>query len=71
MHVLRRLRERIEKLAQAPGIGHTRGDLSRRPVRFWSEWSYYIVYETSDRGILVVRVLHGARDIEDLLSDED
>ena len=31
-------------VAERPGIGHTRADLAREPVRFWPVYSYLIIY---------------------------
>jgi plasmid stabilization system protein ParE len=59
--------ETIEKLAEAPGIGHTRQDLTSRPLKFWSVYSYLIVYDPESRPLTIVAVLHGARDVEQLL----
>ncbi len=32
----------VGKLAERPGIGHTREDLTDRPVKFWSVYSWHI-----------------------------
>jgi plasmid stabilization system protein ParE len=34
----------FEKLAQWPGQGHSRSDLTNRDVRFWPVGSYLVVY---------------------------
>ena len=55
-----------EKLAAMPGMGATRE--FKNPlfasVRFWP-----IFYEPTKRGIKLVRVLHGARDIDAAFED--
>ena len=61
------LEEAFELLAENPGIGHTRQDLTDRPLRFWSVFSYLVVYDPSSRPLSIVAVLHGARDVELLL----
>lgn len=33
------------KLAERPGIGHTRPDLTDRQLKFWSVYSYLVVYD--------------------------
>ena len=33
------------------------------PVRFWSVYSYLIVYKPDSKPLKVIRVLHGARDV--------
>ena len=50
-----------------PGMGHTRADLSARPLKFWSVYSYLVVYDPASTPLTVVAVLHGARDIENIL----
>lgn len=69
-HVANRLHDAFDKLAENPELGHRRDDLTSLPVCFWSVWSYLVVYKPASNPLVVVRVLHGARDIESLLSDE-
>jgi plasmid stabilization system protein ParE len=57
----------LHKLAQMPGMGHFRGDLAAEPLRFWHVRSYLIIYRGEKRPIEIVRVLHGARDVEAIL----
>jgi toxin ParE1/3/4 len=66
----RRLRERFEAtiaaLAAAPHTGHRREDLDPpgRSFRYLSVLkTFIIVYEPTDDGIRVVRLLHGARNL--------
>ena len=54
------------KIADNPGIGHSRMDLTDKPVLFWPADSYLIIY-TARKHVEIVRVLHGARDIPRLL----
>jgi plasmid stabilization system protein ParE len=53
-------------LAEMPGIGHKRQDLTERDVLFWRLHSYLIVYKSSDP-LRVVRIFHGKRDVKKLL----
>jgi plasmid stabilization system protein ParE len=62
-----KLREAMHKLGQSPGIGHFREDLADEPIRFWSVYSYLIVYRTEPRPIEILRVIHGARDLKSIL----
>jgi toxin ParE1/3/4 len=57
----------IGKLVVNPGIGHTRDDLTDRALKFWSVYSYLVVYDPESRPLTIVAVLHGARDIGELL----
>jgi len=57
----------IEKIAERPGIGHTREDLTDRALKFWSVYSYLVVYDPESRPLTIVAVLHGARDVGEML----
>jgi len=56
-----------QRIANNPRIGHTREDLTEKPVLFWPVGSYVIIYNPMRRPIEIVRVVHGARDIPRLL----
>lgn len=53
-------------LAETPGIGHSREDLTQRSVLFWRVHSYLVVYKVS-KPLRIVRVIHGKRDVHQLL----
>jgi len=58
----------FEKLAEIPGIGHLRKDLAAEPLRFWLVYSsYLVIYKPDSHPLEIVRVLHSARDIKNLL----
>ena len=57
----------FRKLARMPGLGHFRRDLAIEPLRFWHVRRYLIIYRSDKRPIEIVRVLHGARDIQVVL----
>lgn len=61
-----RLHEAMELLAQFPRMGHTRADVSDKRYLFWSVGKYVIAYRLEAEGLLVIRVLHGARDFRRL-----
>jgi plasmid stabilization system protein ParE len=61
------LEEAFRHLAERPEMGHTRTDLTARPVKFWSVHSYLIVYDPASSPLTVIAVLHGARDVGNLL----
>jgi antitoxin ParD1/3/4/toxin ParE1/3/4 len=66
--VLTGLRDAMRRIAASPGIGHLRDDLADEPLRFYSVWSYLIVYRLTEP-VEIVRVVHGARDVaRELLS---
>jgi toxin ParE1/3/4 len=55
------------ELANTPGLGHKREDLTSRAVLFWRVQSYLVIYRNT-RPLRIVRVLHGKRDIVPLLN---
>ncbi|MDB5301195.1 MAG: hypothetical protein JWO87_2858 [Phycisphaerales bacterium] len=68
MIVLREFRDAFRKLGDMPGIGHYREDLLDRRYKFWSVYSYVIVYRWDVTPIQVVAVVHGARDLDAFLA---
>jgi plasmid stabilization system protein ParE len=57
----------FEKLARRPRMGHTRPDVTDRDVRFWPTGSYLIVYRQFPATLQIVAVLHGARDVPEVM----
>ena len=57
----------FEMLAKGPSMGHTRSDLTERDVRFWPVGQYLIVYRSLPTPLQVVAVLHGARDLAEVI----
>jgi plasmid stabilization system protein ParE len=62
-----KLFETFEAIAGAPGLGHTRKDLTNYPVLFWPVSAYLILYRAQVDGIEIVAVTQGARDIPSFL----
>ena len=54
-------------LAHNPELGHVRHDLTSKSVRFWTVYSYLIIYDPESRPLEVVRILSGYRDVAALL----
>ena len=63
------IRQKIDLLARNPGSGHSRSDLTDEPVRFFPVYSYLIVYRPESKPLQVVAILHGSRDVEQILRD--
>ncbi len=61
------LEEAFEMLAANREIGHLREDLTQRPVKFWRVLSYLVVYDPASDPLTIVAVVHGARDVEQVL----
>jgi antitoxin ParD1/3/4/toxin ParE1/3/4 len=66
--VLKDIRAAMDLLGAEPGTGHVRDDLTTRPVKFWPIYSYLIVYDPETKPLQIIRVLHGMRDVEDILN---
>jgi toxin ParE1/3/4 len=52
-----------------PEMGKARANLAPK-LRSITEGNYLIFYQPTSKGIDIVRVLHGARDLEALLEDD-
>ncbi len=65
--VIRELRQAMRGLADLPGKGHSREDLTGENVRFWKVYSYLIVYRPETKPLEIISVLSGWRDIRTVL----
>jgi antitoxin ParD1/3/4/toxin ParE1/3/4 len=66
-YVLQEITVAFRLLASHPEAGHFRRDLTPLPVKFWSVFSYLIVYDPAARPLAIVRVLHGRQDVAAIL----
>ena len=57
----------VIQLARNPELGHLRRDLTSRQVRFWTVYSYLIIYDPAARPLEIVRILSGYHDVAELL----
>lgn len=48
-------------LADVPGAGHRRGDLTSGPLRFKRVRDYLIAYAPDEQPLVIIAVLHGRR----------
>jgi len=63
------IRDKIVLLAANPGAGHWRKNLTDDTVKFFPVYSYLIVYRPENTALQIVSILHGRRDVEQLLRD--
>ncbi len=63
------IRQRIGFLSQRPEAGHWRRDLTVENVKFFSIYSYLIVYRPDTKPLQVVSILHGHRDVMHILKN--
>ena len=61
------LREAMRLIANRPSTGHTREDLADPPLRFFAVHSYLVVYDPTRRPVEIIRIIHGARDVKNIL----
>src|SRR5579872_4891721 len=64
--VLDALETTMVKLAKNPRIGHRREDLTDKRHRFFLVYSYLIVYRHETKPLQIIRVLHAARDVQNI-----
>ena len=67
--VLDALEKAMQRLADHPEIGHARPDLTRHDVRFWSVFSYLVIYRSNTVPLEIIRVLHGKRNIRRVMEE--
>ena len=59
-------------VAEAPMRGHSRPDLTTRPLRFWTLTrysNYAVVYRPMTTPVEIIAVMHGKRNIRRTLKD--
>lgn len=59
--VLGEIQQAIRNLSFFPLQGHTRPDLTSRPLRFQIVREYLIAYAPEEQPLLIVAILHGRR----------
>jgi plasmid stabilization system protein ParE len=58
----------IQVLAEFPALGHTRADAKDKRYLFRAVGNYVIAYRAEHEELVVLRVLHGARDFRKLFN---
>jgi toxin ParE1/3/4 len=53
--------EAIQSLVPFPYIGHSRPDLTSKPLRFQTVRDYVIAYDAEEKPLAVIAVLYGRR----------
>ncbi|NDV22816.1 type II toxin-antitoxin system RelE/ParE family toxin [Desulfovibrio sp. JC022] len=65
--ILDRINERVNLLAKHPLLGPAREDI-RPGLRYLTVGNYIALYKVESKRIVVVRVLHGKRELEGLFT---
>jgi antitoxin ParD1/3/4/toxin ParE1/3/4 len=63
------LYELFESLGRMPGQGHTRKELTKRPVLFFPLYSFMVVYQPEAKPIRIMPVLRGRRYVKRILRE--
>ena len=61
------IRRKIVFLAENPGGGHLRKDITTEHVKFFPVYSYLIVFLPETKPLKVIAILHGQRDLGPVL----
>jgi plasmid stabilization system protein ParE len=56
-----RLHDAFQLIAKNPAIGHTRTDLTNKPLRFWAVERYAIIYRFEGSVVEIVGVTQGGQ----------
>lgn len=67
--LLDRLTALFRKLSVMPGLGRNRPEIKQN-IRSFPTGKYVIYYRVVEGGIQIMRVIHGARDIEKLFNQD-
>ncbi len=59
----------FESLGRMPGLGHSRKDLTQRPVLFFPVYSFLVVYRPDVTPIRIMSVLRAKRNVKRILRD--
>lgn len=68
--VMEVIRRTLRFLSENPRVGHAREDLTDDPsVRFWAVYSYLVAFVPSEKSVgplVIVRIIHGSRDPDEI-----
>jgi toxin ParE1/3/4 len=67
LNVVDALDEAMQRLANTPGIGHVRTDLTAEDVRIWSVFRHLVICRPDTKPLQIVGVPHGNGDVKRLL----
>jgi antitoxin ParD1/3/4 len=59
----------FDSLARMPRQGHSRKDLTKRPVLFFPLYSFLVVYQPEANPIRIMAALRGKRNVKRILKD--
>ena len=59
--------EACHDIAKLPAIGHSRIDLTSKPLLFYAVLKYFLMFERTEEGVLVHAIVHSSRDVAAIL----
>ena len=59
--------ETFERLADLPGLGHKRQDLTHRPLSFFTTEPYFVIFDPNSQPLIIHAVLHSSRNLKRVL----
>lgn len=65
-----RFLETFEQLADVPGSGSRRTEITGDRVRWWRVFDWIVLYDWESSPLTILRVVHGARDLDRLLNPD-
>lgn len=68
LRVHRRFVDAFEHLAEMPSSGSKRVDTTGERVRWWRVFDWIVLYEWESTPVTILRVIHGARDLDHILN---
>ena len=71
LHVHGHFVRAFELLAEQPGSGTKRPRLTGERVRWWPVFKWIVVYDPESAPITVLRVVHGARELDRVLRPDE
>lgn len=71
LHVHGKFVEAFELLAFQPGSGTTRPKLTGQRVRWWPVFKWIVIYDPTSSPISILRVIHGARELDRLFGEKE
>ncbi len=67
--VVNKIFQSTEKLKEFPKVGRVVPELEREDIRELIVYNYRLVYQVKERQILIIAVIHGKRQFEDVIEE--
>ena len=70
MHVHQKFLQAFEILTHSPGLGYHRPALTGNSLRWWPVFRYLVLYDPGIEPLTILRILHRARDLDRIFTEE-